>query len=230
MARRSAATHAAFLLPHLRAGMRLLDCGCGPGTITVDLARVVRPAETVGFDRAAEQFAESARVARQEGLRLRFETGDVTALPFDDSSFDVVFAHALMEHLADPSLALREFSRVLKPNGIIAVRSPDWGGFILDPYPIETQRAIHAYRQRMIANGGDPLSGRKLPALLRDAGFRDVRPSATYEIYEDPQLIAGYLAAQLDATDPSMAKTLRDWGRVRDALFAQAWVEGLGRR
>jgi len=230
MAQRRIEKHGVFLLPHLRAGIDLLDCGCGPGTMTVELARQVLPGKTVGLDRAAGQFAESERVALQEGLPLTFESGDVTALPFGDSSFDVVFAHALIEHLADPAPAVREFARVLRPNGITAFRSPDWGGFVLHPYPADVQQAIRSYCDLMLANGGDPFAGRKLAALLRDGGFQDVVSTAAYEVYEDPFLIAEYLAEQLNRTNHMSAQTLRDWAHDRDALFAQAWIEARGRR
>ena len=195
--------------------------------MTLDLARIVRPGKTVGFDREAAQFAESARAARDECLPLTFEAGDVRALPFADASFDVVFAHALIEHLSDPLQVVREFVRILRPNGILAVRSPDWGGFILNPYPADVQQAIHSYRDIMVTNGGDPVAGRKLAALLRDCGLREVVSSATYEIYEEPRSIAEYLAEQLNRTDPMSAKALLNWGRDRDALFAQAWIEAL---
>lgn len=230
MARRHAATHAAFLLPHLRTGMDLLDCGCGPGIMTVDLARIVRPGNTVGFDRNVEQSGESVQTAREEGLPLSFEDGDVSALPFDDASFDVVFAHALMEHLPDPQRAVREFARVLRPDGILALRSPDWGGFILYPYPADLSDAIRRYRDLMVSNSGDPLAGRKLAAFQRDAGLCDVRSSASYEIYDDPENIAEYLAKQLDPIDSASAKTLRAWHHARDAFFAQAWIESIGHK
>jgi cyclopropane fatty-acyl-phospholipid synthase-like methyltransferase len=72
-----AATHAAFFLPQLKAGMRLLDCGCGPGTITLDLARRVAPATVIGIDRSDVQFASARATAAREGLAVMFETGDI---------------------------------------------------------------------------------------------------------------------------------------------------------
>jgi ubiquinone/menaquinone biosynthesis C-methylase UbiE len=228
MAQRRAASHAAFLLPHLKAGMRLLDCGCGPGTITLDLARIVAPGAVIGIDRSDAQFAPARATAAQEGLAVTFETGEVDRLPFADASFDAVFAHALFEHLPDPAGATAEVRRVLRPGGCFGLRSPDWGGFLLYPFPAEIERAITAYRALMTQNKGDVLAGRKLPALLRQAGFVRVAPSASYEIYADPARIAEYLAAQLDPHDPAAAASLRAWHRDPEAFFAQAWVEAIG--
>jgi SAM-dependent methyltransferase len=228
MARRRAATHAAFFIPLLRPGMRLIDCGCGPGVISLDLARLVRPGGVLGIDRNAEQTAASRDAAAQEGLDLRFEAGSAYELPAADDSCDAVFAHALIEHLAEPERAAAEFRRVLKPGGFVGLRSPDWGGFLLNPYPPDVAAAIARYQALMRGNGGDAHAGRKLGPLLRRAGFARVAPGASYEIYEDPALIAEYLALQLAPQDAAGAAALRRWARDRDALFAQAWGEAIG--
>ena len=228
MAQRRAATHAAFFLPQLKAGMRLLDCGCGPGTITLDLARRVAPATVIGMDRSDVQFASARATAAREGLAVTFETGDIERLPFPDASFDAAFAHALFEHISDPARAAAEIRRVLKPGGCLGLRSPDWGGFLLYPFPPEVERAIAAYRALMTDNKGDVLAGRKLPSFLRRAGFARVVPSASYEIYRDPARIAEYLAVQLDNRDAAAAASLRAWHRDAEAFFAQAWVEAIG--
>jgi SAM-dependent methyltransferase len=161
-------------------------------------------------------------------LPLRFDAANIYDLAFPDESFDAVFAHALFEHLREPEKAAREIRRVLRPGGFVGLRSPDWGGFLLQPYPTPVAEAITNYREMMAANGGDPVAGRKLPGVLRAAGFARVQPSASYEIYEDSAVIAEYLAAQLEARDHTGAVELRAWGRNPEALFAQAWVEAVG--
>lgn len=239
MRHRRAATHAAFALHLFKPGMAVLDCGCGPGSITLDLARLVRPGSVVGVDAQGEQFAEARAVAAGEDLDLRFQEASVTALPFVDATFDAVFSHALFEHLSNPAAAAREVARVLKPGGFFAVRSPDWGGFLLYPYPPVVMQAILAYQKLQRAHGGDTQVGRKLPAILRAAGFARIEPSASYEIYDDPRRIAEYLAVQLDRgaevtrmraedVETREAIALRRWCADPDALFAQAWVEAVG--
>jgi ubiquinone/menaquinone biosynthesis C-methylase UbiE len=134
MSARTAQREAAFLFPRLKPGVRLLDIGCGPGTITAGLARAVAPGEVTGLDRAGAQLDLARENAAREGLaNVRFVPGSVYTLPFADQEFDVVFAHALFEHLKDQIAALREIHRVLRPGGIVALRSPDWGGFIAHP-------------------------------------------------------------------------------------------------
>jgi SAM-dependent methyltransferase len=228
MARRSAATHAAFFTPLLQPWMRILDCGCGPGAITLDLARLVKPGAVSGIDRSDEQFTAARKTAAEEELAVDFSAANIYALDFPDDMFDGVLAHALFEHLREPERAAEEIRRVLKPGGFVGLRSPDWGGFLLQPYPEGVAAAIGRYRDMMMENGGDPVAGRKLPGVLRAAGFSRVRPSASYEIYESSALIAEYLAVQLAARDAEGASELRSWGRNPEALFAQAWVEAVG--
>jgi ubiquinone/menaquinone biosynthesis C-methylase UbiE len=106
---RMAATSAAFLLGYLKPGMELLDCGCGEGTITLDLAELVVPGQVVGVDLAPGAIEQARQLANDRGVgNVRFEAGSVYALPFPDASFDAVFSHALFEHLTDKPQALRE--------------------------------------------------------------------------------------------------------------------------
>ena len=85
----SAETHASYLLPHLKPGHRVLDFGCGPGTISVGLARTVDPGEVHGIDMEESQIA-LARAAAEAGghANATFHVGDVTKLPFEDNFYD----------------------------------------------------------------------------------------------------------------------------------------------
>ncbi len=230
MGRRRAATHAAFFTCRLRTGMELLDAGCGPGTITLDLARIVDPGSVVGFDRNADQFADAERTVERDRLNVRFVSGNTEAMPFADSSFDVVFAHALIEHCPAPERVIAEFRRVLRPGGLVGLRSPDWGGFVLNPYPSDVAHAIQSYVELMTTNGADPYAGRKLGGLLRSSDFEGIELSASYEIYERSELIAEYLARQLDGYVPDAAAALRAWHLLPGASFAQAWFETIARK
>lgn len=243
MALRTAESHAAFVLPRLRPGMRLLDCGCGPGSITLGLARQVAPAEVIGLDREASQIEKARQEAqKQEASHVRFETGSIYALPFADQSFDVVFAHAVFEHLREPLKALAEIHRVLAPDGLIALRSPDWGGFLIWPLTPDLHDAIVFYTELQTRSGGDVQVGRKFKGLLREAGFREGEFSATYECYHSLETIGEYLARGLERAvqtaclpgesqrSERAAKALRAWCRSPDGLFAQAWCEIVGRK
>ncbi len=230
MARRTAESHAAFLLRSLAPGLRVLDCGCGPGSITCGLARLVRPGRVVGFDREASQVELARSRASIEGIdNGTFEVGSIYELPFPTDSFDVVFAHAVFEHLTAPARALAELRRVLVPDGLVAIRSPDWGGFIVGPETGGLRAAIEAYTKLQTANGGDVHVGRKLKGLLRSAGFAVRRFTATYEVYESAPVIGEYLALRLEAGGlAGAAAALRRWSSHPDAIFAQAWCEVLG--
>jgi ubiquinone/menaquinone biosynthesis C-methylase UbiE len=145
MARRSAETHAGFFLPELKPGWRLLDAGCGPGTITLGFAHKIAPGQVVGIDVEGSQFAAASNEAARDGLNVEFQMASVYDLPFQNQSFDVVFSHGLLEHLSSPVAAIAEFRRLLKPGGLIGLRTSDLGGLLVDSESGELGRVFAAY-------------------------------------------------------------------------------------
>ena len=140
--RRSADTHAAHLLPHLKSGLRVLDFGCGPGTISVGLATAVAPGELHGIDMEESQINMARAAAKAGGHgNATFHVGDVTDLPFDDNYFDVAHCHAVLMHVPDTESTLAEVKRVLKPGGIISSREFILGSSFLEPGAEETAPA-----------------------------------------------------------------------------------------
>src|SRR5262249_27414920 len=129
MARRNAAGNAGFLLPSLRTNMHVLDCGCGPGSITVGLAEVVAPGEAVGVDITPSYIALARDHAAQRGIpNVRFAVGDVGQLPFPDATFDAVFGHTILMQFPDPLPVLTEVYRVVKSGGVVGFREPAFDG------------------------------------------------------------------------------------------------------
>ncbi len=124
---RTAENSAAYLLPALTPDARLLDVGCGPGTITADLA--TRVGSVTAVETAPEALDAARAVAAERGLAIDFAVEDVHALSFADDSFDVVHAHQVLQHVADPVGALREMARVCRPGGIVAARDSDYAAF-----------------------------------------------------------------------------------------------------
>jgi ubiquinone/menaquinone biosynthesis C-methylase UbiE len=232
MSRRSVQSHGEFFMPHLANGLSVLDCGCGPGSITLGIAELVAPAKVIGVDFGASQIEQACAAARGRGIaNVEFRTADCYSLPFANSSFDRVFSHALMEHLSDPLRAIGEMHRVLMLGGVAGLCSPDWGGFILAPPSPQLSSAVDAYTRLQAKNGGDVLVGRKLGQLLRQAGFSDISMSARYECYSSLPFIGEYLALQLErAGDPLSAQTFRTWSQDADGMFAQSWVSCTARK
>jgi SAM-dependent methyltransferase len=232
MDRRSLEVHGAFVLPFLRDDLAVLDLGCGPGSITLDLARRLPRGRIVGLDREKSQIELARAAAETAGAaNAEFRVGDVNDLELSPASFDLVFSHALFEHLENPLQALRQIKRVLRSGGRVALRSPDWGGFLLHPETPASHEAVAAYEALQRRNGGDTHAGRKLAAWLSDAGFNQPRLSASFEIYPSVDLIADYLARQLEtAGEEAHAKSLRAWAQAPHAVFAQSWCEAIAQK
>ena len=185
--RRSADTHASHLLPLLEPGMRVLDFGCGPGTISVGLAQAVDPGEVNGLD-VEESQINLARAAAEAGGHdnATFHVGDVTDLPFDDNSFDIAHCHAVLMHLPDTSKTLSEVKRILKPGGIISSREFIVDSSFLEPSTENTAAAWATFGNLLKANGGHPQMGKELKNKLIEAGFSDIRATASFDIFSAP--------------------------------------------
>jgi ubiquinone/menaquinone biosynthesis C-methylase UbiE len=248
---RTGATTAAFLLPYLHAGMQLLDCGCGPGTITLDLATAVAPGQVVGVDLQEQQVERARQLAAERGTaNVRFEVADAYALPFPDESFDVAFAHALLNHLRDPLRALREMHRVLRPGGIVGIADSEFGSLVIYPTDPLIERALELWPRVLSHNRAAPRNlPRQYRRLLRSAGFVDVQATAmagshgttaaTRRRAEDTAMFLwqpGFAQVAIDQgwTDQpeleAIAAALLAWGEHPDAFWAALTIGAIGRK
>ncbi|MEZ7788259.1 class I SAM-dependent methyltransferase [Actinomyces naeslundii] len=247
--RRGAEDSAAYLLPHLNAGMDLLDVGCGPATITADLAGRVAPGRVVGLDTAsgALEAARATLAERDLPARVELTDGDVMSLPFDDGTFDVAHAHQVLQHLSDPVGALAEMRRVTRPGGIVAVRDAVYSAMAWYPEPEGMKLWRSVYMATARANGGEPDAGGRLLAWARRAGFAEVTASASTWCYATaadrawqsetwaqrcltsfgPQAVELGLARRDDLE--TMAHAWRQWGGNQDAWFVVVHGEVIAR-
>jgi ubiquinone/menaquinone biosynthesis C-methylase UbiE len=247
-AQRTAGEAAAFLLPHLRPDMRLLDVGCGPGSITRGLAERLPAGQVIGLDLSRETLESARRDAAARGLQnLRYEEGSVYELPFPDGSFDVAYAHQVLQHLRERGLALSEMLRVVKPGGVVAVREVDWSTVAYFPRDPWIDRFIEVHLRTWYRNGGEPQVGRQLRALFNAAGVASLEITASVwcyatregtvewgESYADRLLTSPMGERPIEygyATRPdieSMSAALRAWGSHPDALWVFTHVQALG--
>ncbi len=244
---RTAENSAAYLLEHLRPGQSLLDVGCGPATITNDLARVVAPGMVTGID-ASEEIIALARSEQPNSMPIELEIGDALHLPFREASFDVVHAHQVLQHLVDPVAALREMARVVRPGGIIAVRDGDYGTMGWFPRDGRLERWRHLYQAIARINGGEPDAGRHLLAWAHAADLHDVTPTASIWCFSTPddrawwgqlwalRITESPLAAQLlesNLTDETelaqLADAWRMWAEHPDGWFCVPHAELIAR-
>jgi len=252
LARRTGAG-AAFFLRHLRPGMRLIDCGCGPGSITVDLAQAVAPGDAIGLDLRAEALPQGRQLARARGLsNVTFQVANLYQLPFPDAAFDAAFACAVLQHLAAPRAALQEMRRVLKPRGVLGIldgSSPSTFRYPTNPL-LEAWDQLRG-RERAYRTGR-PAAALQLRILLREAGFTRTQASGVLTTeeagppagtLEETRRVAqnhvlqlrgvyGTLALEQGWVTPheleQMAEALMAWGNAPDAFYARPGFTALG--
>jgi 2-polyprenyl-3-methyl-5-hydroxy-6-metoxy-1,4-benzoquinol methylase len=236
---RTAENSAAYLLPLLAPGQRLLDIGCGPGTLTVDLAERIAPGEVVGVDVAADVLDEARAHAQAEGCgNVMFAAGDFRTLELDEGSFDVVHAHQVLQHLQDPVGALAHMARLVRPGGVVAARDGDYSAFTWAPDDAGLDLWLRTYMEVTRRNGAEANAGRHLLAWAHAAGFGEVTYTTSTWTYATPgdrawwsdlwaersvasafaEQAVGYGVATRDDLE-EMAAAWRRWGTTTDAVL-----------
>jgi len=238
---RTAQNSAAYLLPHLKPDMKILDVGCGPGTITADFAALVPQGSVLGLEYAPQVLEQARQFASSRNLtNITFTTGDVHNLAFEDGTFDVVHAHQVLQHVGDPVQALREMKRVTKKGGIVASRESDFGGMIWYPESSEMTFWQEMYHKVARANGGEPDAGRHLFSWVIQAGFEKEKITSSIGswcfytdedkawwsgLWADRTLNSSFKTTALEkkvATQEDLeriSRAWRRWGAEEDAWF-----------
>ncbi|MEU3280128.1 class I SAM-dependent methyltransferase [Streptomyces antibioticus] len=247
---RTAANSAAYLLGSLEPHQRILDIGCGPGTITADLAALVPDGQVTGVDHAAGVLDQARATAAGRALaNIDFGVADVHALPYPDGSFDVVHAHQVLQHVGDPVQALREMLRVTVPGGLVAVRDSDYAAMTWYPPSRGMDDWLDLYERVARANGGEPDAGRRLKSWALAAGFTDITAtSATWTfstaeerawwsgLWADRTLASAYAERATEgghATEEQLtavSRAWREWGGREDGWFCVLHGEILCRK
>lgn len=247
---RQADVVADFLLPHLSPGMSLLDCGCGPGSVTIGLAEAISPGRAVGIDLEPSMIEQAEALARESQVGgVEFRVADIYDLPFEDGQFDVVFSSAVLEHLPDPVGALRSIRRVLKSGGLAAIIRTDWGQPFIVPEDESMSRFLELFEGGFKRYGGSLNRGRYLMTDMKAAGYEIVEFAARFGNSIDSEsvqsMVEGYISwmenlplfkesVQLGLTTEaeleSIKNGMREWCRDPDVFYANARTQAIGRK
>lgn len=244
---RSARVYADFLLPHVTTDMHLIDVGCGAGELSLEVAAEVSRLTGIDGDLAEVERARAAADASAT-RNAEFAVGDACALPLRDSIADAVLGHSVLEALDRPAGALAEMHRVLKPNGVVAVASVEYGGLILaGPHERLTRRFFDIRQRLWVSEGAAPWRGRELRGLLLASGFVNVQATTTYICYGTEEAVREFGRGRaddcvddwyVDGAGREHLATPRDLAALREAWLewsespasyaAFAWCRALG--
>jgi ubiquinone/menaquinone biosynthesis C-methylase UbiE len=204
-----------FFTRHLRHGMRLLDCGCGPGPVTFELAGLISPGEVVGLDIDANLVERARQLAQEKQVaNVTFEVGDVIRLPYPDASFDAVYAQLVLFHLRDAVAALKEMRRVLRPGGIVGTVDSERALHFFEPQTPASRRRAEIEQRAREFTGDQAHFARQQRRLLLEAGFSRAEQAANIGSAGTPAAIAELL--------PFFVGRFR--GAARTAL-QQGWID-----
>ncbi len=226
---RSAAEYADFVLPAIGLGDRVLDVGCGPGSITLGIAEA--GGHVTGIDVDDAEFADARAYAAGHGIdNVEFREGSIYDLGVAEGSIDVCTLFSMLETLDDPLAGLGEVRRALKPGGVVGASSIDYGGLILHGEDVVPLRRFYELRLALWEAQGDvhPSRGRELRGLLLAAGFVQVEASTTYFSYGTEERVRTFgLGRAADCRDEWFVGGLTERGiadRDEIAELEQSWI------
>ena len=224
---RNAQNSAAYLLPHLKPAMQLLDVGCGPGTLSIDLARRAAPGRVLGVDLDPTVVAEAKRTAEGSGLDISFVAGDFAEVDVPAEGFDVVHAHQVLQHVGNPVEALRSMARLTRPGGIIAARDADYPAMTWFPREPQLDRWLDIYMAVTTRNGANADGGRRLLHWAQQAGLHDIAYTTSTWTFHTPDDLAWWTSLWADRVTTSRLGHLAvDYGVATTGELdgiAQAW-------
>lgn len=186
---RTASDRAAFAQSLFTPGSRVLDLGCGQGSITTTLAP---SCHVIGVDIHHPLLPTPTST-------VDYINATAYALPFATASIDAVFSHALFEHLTNPTAALAEIRRVLRPGGHLAISTSDWSRAKIRPRTANVDAALRGHYLLRRHCGGDPFSGRTIATKLAAAGFTNITERTRYREDLTYRALATYVESRLAA-------------------------------
>ncbi len=206
-------------------GERVLDIGCGPGLLAGELARAVGPeGEVAGIDLSENMLAMARELqsavpeSGQETAPVSFSLADACELPFPESSFDAVLSTQVYEYVSDMPRALAEARRVLRNGGRLLILDTDWDSLVWHATDEQLKaRILTAWDEHL----ADPYLPRKLPRLLREAGF------GLEECAVIPLLNQGYAKNTFSANLIEMVASFVSRHGDIDEADARAWADDL---
>ncbi|MFR9752703.1 methyltransferase domain-containing protein [Nocardia sp. 004] len=180
----------------LRPGEHAVDIGSGTGTEVITFAEAVGPSgSAVGVEPDPQLLAAAERRAARVGATVKFHPGDSYGIPFGANSFDAALCERVFQHLTTPARAADEIARVLRPGGRVVVVDSDWDTAIVHPGELRVTRAVI---DTLISATTNPLSGRRIPGLLTEAGLV-VDDIGSHALVQDRSVGAGALVTRISA-------------------------------
>jgi SAM-dependent methyltransferase len=211
---------------HYPAGSQVLEAGCGIGAQTVILARNSPDAHITSIDISEDSLRRAEEKVRMEGItNVTFKQGDIFRIPFAPASFDHIFVCFVLEHLAEPRLALEQLRPLLKESGTLTVIEGDHGSTFFHPENADARRAIGCLVELQKKMGGNALIGRQLYPLVASAGYSDVRvsPRMVYVDASRQGLVEGFTKLTFTAMVDGVAEEVQKQG----LMTRDAWDRGI---
>jgi ubiquinone/menaquinone biosynthesis C-methylase UbiE len=166
-------------------GARVVEIGCGPhGCLEILSERVGPSGRVVGVERSAEAVALARKLTSERGFgNVDVLEGDARSTGLPKASFDLATSRLVLVNVPQPEQIVAEAAALVRPGGWVAFHEADYVAHVCDPPSAAWTRLVGLLHSYSEMNGIDPLIGRKVPRLLREAGLIDVRVNPIVHVY-----------------------------------------------
>lgn len=247
---RTVANSMAFIVPYLAPDSQVLDLGCGPGSITIDVALnyAVR-GHVIGIEPTEDPLKVARQTAREKDIagfnNVEFRIGSGYKLEFPDNTFDLVYAHQVVQYLPDAPLIFAEMLRVTKPGGYVAFKEGDTHEYMVYPPSVSMRKFFDIWNKLVALNGGHELGCSAMHAEAVKAGYdyqNMTLSSSCWCIYKEEaaswgasnadrllnskfgdSLVKNEICTEQEIKE--LAAGLREWGTSENAMFIMPHLE-----
>ncbi|MDJ0743696.1 MAG: methyltransferase domain-containing protein [Xenococcaceae cyanobacterium MO_167.B27] len=205
------------------SGESLLEIGCGAGAVLGILGTAFPGLKFSGIDLEAKQINFASQHLKQLGLDADLKIGNASNLPWQDNSFDHVYAIWFLEHLSNPLKVLQEAIRVLKPGGTITLTETDYRTIVISPDSENYLNLNYSLCELLIQSGGNPYMGQSLGNLLTQSGFKTVVNNAlTFHYFsrQDPKKVTGFIDYVSSWLAPTIPQIVEKFNKDSESLSA----------
>jgi len=226
------------LKPYLKPGVKVLDVGCGVGSITLDVAQVVKPGEVVGIEPVEYSVQVACQLAKDRKVsNVSFEVGDSLSLRFPDDTFDIVYSYTVLHYFYDPERAVREQKRVTKKGGWVIAAGVRDAGLVRRYPPCPAWENVIQMHARYVDSRrdqpkladlscGQMQAARRCPEYFIKAGLKDLELQVKQYNLEYPGVdgMEPNVMDLLPWDGPDVTGNYASWERDYKAMVAEGFI------
>jgi ubiquinone/menaquinone biosynthesis C-methylase UbiE len=209
----------------IKSGMKVLDVGCGTGSVSFMISPIVGAnGAVVGVDSNTYILEYCKDMAQKlDVTNVKFSEAEATKLDFEKQNFDATYSRFLFQHVPEAEKALREMIRVTRAGGHVMVEDCDLFTWIVYPENESVSKLWHWYESIQVERGTDPQIGRKLYSMFLDEGLKPTVDVYSKSVFSNKNKFWSSIIAVLNKVDndqlKNLVKGIEEFSRLPNSIF-----------